>query len=80
MADASLGLVFNAWILLLIYPFALGVMGRWSKRPYILFVLFMIGFAVVAAVVVAIHAARTGSVRFHSGHSGGASFPTSWGF
>ncbi|CAD6217698.1 unnamed protein product [Miscanthus lutarioriparius] len=80
MADASLGLVFNAWILLLIYPFALGIMGRWSKRPYILFILFMIGFAVVAVVVVAIHAARTGSVRFHFRHSGGASFPTSWGF
>jgi 1,4-beta-D-xylan synthase len=80
MADASLGLVFNAWILLLLYPFALGIMGRWSKRPYILFILFMIGFVVVAAVVVAIHAARTGSVRFHFRHSGGASFPTSWGF
>ncbi|CAN6199378.1 unnamed protein product [Urochloa humidicola] len=80
MADASLGLVFNAWILLLIYPFALGIMGRWSKRPYLLFIFFMIAFVVVAAVVVAIHAARTGSVRFHFRHSGGASFPTSWGF
>jgi 1,4-beta-D-xylan synthase len=80
MADASLGLVFNAWILLLIYPFALGIMGRWSKRPYLLFIFFMIAFAAVAGVVIAIHAARTGSVRFHFRHSGGANFPTSWGF
>uniref|UniRef100_A0A0A9DEZ5 CSLF3-cellulose synthase-like family F n=1 Tax=Arundo donax TaxID=35708 RepID=A0A0A9DEZ5_ARUDO len=80
MADAALGLVFNAWILLLIYPFALGIMGRWSKRPYVLFILLVIAFIVIALVDIAIQAMRTGFVRFHFRHSGGASFPTSWGF
>ncbi|KAL6657843.1 hypothetical protein ACP70R_005623 [Stipagrostis hirtigluma subsp. patula] len=80
MVGASLGLVFNVWVLLLIYPFALGIMGRWSKRPYILFIFFVVAFILVAVVYVAIHALRTGVFRFHSGQSGGVSFPTSWGF
>ncbi|KAL6856094.1 hypothetical protein ACP4OV_018896 [Aristida adscensionis] len=80
MADASQGLVFNVWILLLIYPFALGMMGRWSKRPYILFIFFVIAFIVTALVYIGIHVIRTGSFRFHFRQSGGASFPTSWGF
>ncbi|TVU38482.1 hypothetical protein EJB05_11854 [Eragrostis curvula] len=80
MADASMGLIFNVWILLLIYPFILGIMGHWSKRPYVLFILLVISIIVIALVDIAIHAMRTGFVRFHIRHSGGASFPTSWGF
>ncbi|VAH29130.1 probable mixed-linked glucan synthase 8 isoform X1 [Triticum urartu] len=79
MADAGLGLVFNAWILVLIYPFALGMIGRWSKRPYILFILFVIVFILIALVDIAIQAMRSGFVRFHFKSSGGATFPTSWG-
>ena len=78
MADAGLGLLFNVWILVLIYPFALGIIGRWSKRPYILFIMFIIAFIVVAVVDIAIQAMRSGFVRFHF-RSGGATFPTSWG-
>ncbi|EEC82244.1 hypothetical protein OsI_26423 [Oryza sativa Indica Group] len=80
MGDASLGLVFNVWILLLIYPFALGIMGRWSKRPYILFILIVISFVIIALADIAIQAMRSGSVRLHFRRSGGANFPTSWGF
>ncbi|KAK3125326.1 hypothetical protein QOZ80_7BG0603380 [Eleusine coracana subsp. coracana] len=80
MADAALGLVFNAWILVLIYPFLLGIMGRWSKRPYVLFILLVIAFILIAMVDIAIQAMRHGFVRFHFRRSGGASFPTSWGF
>ncbi|GJN11424.1 hypothetical protein PR202_ga29617 [Eleusine coracana subsp. coracana] len=80
MADAALGLVFNAWILVLIYPFLLGIMGRWSKRPYVLFILLVIAFILIAMVDIAIQAMRHGFVRFHFRESGGASFPTSWGF
>lgn len=79
MADAGLGLVFNAWILVLIYPFALGIIGRWSKRPYVLFILFIIAFVLIALVDIAIQSMRSGFVRFHFKSSGGATFPTSWG-
>jgi 1,4-beta-D-xylan synthase len=79
MADAGLGLVFNMWILVLIYPFALGIIGRWSKRPYVLFILFIIAFIVIAMLDIAIQAMRSGFVRFHFKSSGGATFPTSWG-
>ncbi|XP_051215412.1 probable mixed-linked glucan synthase 8 isoform X2 [Lolium perenne] len=79
MADAGLGLLFNAWILVLIYPFALGMIGRWSKKPYVLFIMFIIAFIVIAMLDIAIQAMRSGFVRFHFKSSGGASFPTSWG-
>jgi 1,4-beta-D-xylan synthase len=46
-AGAASGLLFNVWVLLLLYPFAFGIMGRWSKRPYLLFVLLVV-IAVVA--------------------------------
>jgi 1,4-beta-D-xylan synthase len=66
VAGASSGLVFNVWMLLLLYPFALGIMGRWSKRPYILFALLAAAVAVTASVYVAI----AGSMPyFHSGSS-----------
>ncbi|KAM0900813.1 hypothetical protein ACQ4PT_020384 [Festuca glaucescens] len=79
MVDAGLGLLFNAWILVLIYPFALGMIGRWSKRPYVLFIMFIIAFIVIAMLDIAIQAMRSGFVRFHFKSSGGATFPTSWG-
>ncbi|CAM0952398.1 unnamed protein product [Alopecurus aequalis] len=64
VAGASTGLVFNLWMLLLLYPFALGIMGRWSKRPYILFALLAAAVAVIASV----YAALAGSVTyFHLG-------------
>jgi mixed-linked glucan synthase len=51
---AAGGLLFNVWVLLLLYPFALGLMGRWSKRPYLLFVLLVVVLAAVAGVYVAV--------------------------
>ncbi|KAF0905140.1 hypothetical protein E2562_000937 [Oryza meyeriana var. granulata] len=57
VAGASAGLLFNVWILVLLYPFALGIMGPWSKRPCALFALLVAACAVVAAGFVAVHAA-----------------------
>ncbi|CAN6211938.1 unnamed protein product [Urochloa humidicola] len=54
LAGAAGGLVFNAWVLLLLYPFVLGIMGRWSKRPYLLFVLLVVVLAAIAATYVAL--------------------------
>uniref|UniRef100_A0ACD5WMY3 Uncharacterized protein n=1 Tax=Avena sativa TaxID=4498 RepID=A0ACD5WMY3_AVESA len=54
VAWAATGLLFNMWMLLLLYPFVLGIMGRWSKRPYILFVLLAAVGAATASVYVAI--------------------------
>ncbi|EMS61564.1 putative mixed-linked glucan synthase 8 [Triticum urartu] len=54
VAGAASGLVFNVWMLLLLYPFALGIMGRWSKRPYILFVVLVTAVAATASVYVAL--------------------------
>jgi mixed-linked glucan synthase len=52
---AALGLLFNVWIMLLLYPFALAIMGRWAKRPIILLVLLPAVFAVVGTIYVALH-------------------------
>ncbi|KAL6657835.1 hypothetical protein ACP70R_005615 [Stipagrostis hirtigluma subsp. patula] len=53
---AALGLLFNVWIMALLYPFALAVIGRWSKRPAILFVLLPAAFVAVALVYIGVHA------------------------
>ncbi|CAN6168387.1 unnamed protein product [Urochloa humidicola] len=52
LAGSVGGLLFNVWVLLLLYPFALGIMGRWSKRPYLLFALLVDVLAVIAAAYV----------------------------
>ncbi|KAL6657841.1 hypothetical protein ACP70R_005621 [Stipagrostis hirtigluma subsp. patula] len=52
---AALGLLFNVWIMVLLYPFALAIMGRWAKRPVILVVLLPIVFVVVGMIYVALH-------------------------
>ncbi|XP_062187710.1 mixed-linked glucan synthase 4-like [Phragmites australis] len=49
---AMLGMVFNVWILLLLYPFALGIMGRWGKKPSILFLLLVMAVGTVAIAYV----------------------------
>jgi 1,4-beta-D-xylan synthase len=54
VAWAATGLLFNVWMLLLLYPFALGIMGRWSKRPYILFPLLAAAVAGTSSVYVAL--------------------------
>jgi hypothetical protein len=33
---AAMCLLFNIWVMFLLYPFALAIMGRWAKRPIIL--------------------------------------------
>jgi cellulose synthase/poly-beta-1,6-N-acetylglucosamine synthase-like glycosyltransferase len=53
---AVLGMVFNVWILVLLNPFALGIMGRWGKRPAILFVILVVAIGTVAVVYVAFRA------------------------
>nr|ABZ01581.1 cellulose synthase-like CslF9 [Hordeum vulgare] len=64
VAGAASGLVFNVWMLLLLYPFALGIMGHWSKRPYILFLVLVTAVAATASVYVAL----AGSLLYlHSG-------------
>ncbi|KAG8080166.1 hypothetical protein GUJ93_ZPchr0007g3333 [Zizania palustris] len=54
-SHAALGLLFNVWIMVLLYPFALAVMGRWAKRPIILVVLLPVAFVIVALVYVSMH-------------------------
>ncbi|KAL6856096.1 hypothetical protein ACP4OV_018898 [Aristida adscensionis] len=54
VAGAAVGLLFNVWILLLLYPFALGIMGPWSKRPYLLVALLVLALAAVASAYVAL--------------------------
>ncbi|CAM0908138.1 unnamed protein product [Alopecurus aequalis] len=52
---AALGLLFNVWIMVLLYPFALAIMGRWAKRPAILIVLLPVAFVLVCLVYVSVH-------------------------
>uniref|UniRef100_A0A0D9X063 Glycosyltransferase 2-like domain-containing protein n=1 Tax=Leersia perrieri TaxID=77586 RepID=A0A0D9X063_9ORYZ len=51
-----LGMLFNVWILVLLYPFALGIMGHWGKRPAVLFVVLVMAVAAVALMYVAFRA------------------------
>ncbi|NP_001409116.1 probable mixed-linked glucan synthase 9 isoform 1 [Oryza sativa Japonica Group] len=82
VAGASAGLVFNVWVLVLLYPFALGIMGRWSKRPCALFALLVAACAAVAAGFVAVHAVLAAGSAAPSwlGWSRGATaiLPSSW--
>ncbi|KQK15829.1 mixed-linked glucan synthase 2 [Brachypodium distachyon] len=55
---AMLGMVFNVWILVLLYPFALGIMGRWGKRPALLFVMLVMAIGAVALLYIMLHGAR----------------------
>ncbi|CAO1941653.1 unnamed protein product [Urochloa humidicola] len=52
---ATLGLLFNVWIMVLLYPFALAIMGSWAKRPIILVVLLPAVFVVVGVIYVGFH-------------------------
>ncbi|TVU38485.1 hypothetical protein EJB05_11857, partial [Eragrostis curvula] len=81
VAGASGGLLFNVWVLALLYPFGLGVMGRWSKRPYLLFLLLVAALAAVASVYVALLAAFAPGARSPSQVVGlllGSASPASW--
>uniref|UniRef100_A0A0A9F9H1 CSLF3-cellulose synthase-like family F n=1 Tax=Arundo donax TaxID=35708 RepID=A0A0A9F9H1_ARUDO len=53
---AALGILFNVWIMMLLYPFGLAVIGRWSKKPGILFVLFPVAFVITGLVYIGVHA------------------------
>ena len=82
---AAGGLLFNVWVLLLLYPFALGIMGRWSKRPYLLFVLLVVALAAIVLAYVALLAVLPpGSVPpFRLGRWSGVGAiisPASWRF
>ncbi|TVU38483.1 hypothetical protein EJB05_11855, partial [Eragrostis curvula] len=52
---AALGLLFNVWIMVLLQPFALAVLGRWSKKPGILFVLLPVAFVGTGMVYIGAH-------------------------
>ncbi|KAK3125327.1 hypothetical protein QOZ80_7BG0603390 [Eleusine coracana subsp. coracana] len=54
---ALLGMVFNVWILVLLYPFGLGIMGQWGKKPIILFIILVMAIGAVAITHVTFHAA-----------------------
>jgi len=82
---AAGGLLFNVWVLLLLYPFALGIMGRWSKRQYLLFVLLVVALAAIVLAYVALLAVLPpGSVPpFRLGRWSGVGAiisPASWRF
>ncbi|XBI97078.1 hypothetical protein VPH35_033279 [Triticum aestivum] len=51
-----LGMVFNVGSLVLLYPFALGIMGQRGKRPVILFVLLLMAIAAVGLLYVTLYA------------------------
>ncbi|OEL23112.1 Mixed-linked glucan synthase 2 [Dichanthelium oligosanthes] len=53
---AMLGMVFNVWILVLLYPFALGIMGQWGKKPAILLILLVMSIGTVAVMYVTFRA------------------------
>ncbi|KAL6856092.1 hypothetical protein ACP4OV_018894 [Aristida adscensionis] len=61
---AALGLLFNIWVMFLLYPFALAIMGRWAKRPVILVVLLPIVFVLVALLYVGLHILLAGIIPF----------------
>ncbi|XP_062188823.1 probable mixed-linked glucan synthase 3 [Phragmites australis] len=61
---AALGLLFNVWIMVLLYPFALAIMGRWAKRPIILVVLLPVVFVVVGMIYVALHVLLANVIPF----------------
>lgn len=52
---AVLGMVFNVCILVLLYPFALGIMGRWGKKPIVLFLVFVMAIGAVMIMYIAFH-------------------------
>ncbi|WVZ66311.1 hypothetical protein U9M48_015552, partial [Paspalum notatum var. saurae] len=52
---AALGIVFNVWIMVLLYPFALAIMGRWSKKPGILFVVLPVAFVLFSMLYIGLH-------------------------
>jgi hypothetical protein len=43
-------------MLLLLYPYALGIMGPWGKRPVTLFLLLVLSVATVGVVYFTLHA------------------------
>nr|CAB3454607.1 unnamed protein product [Digitaria exilis] len=53
---AMLGMVFNVWILVLLYPFVLGIMGQWGKKPVVLFILLVMSISTVAVMYVTFRA------------------------
>jgi hypothetical protein len=51
-----LGTVLNVSILMLLYPFALGIMGSWGKRPVTLFLVLVLAVATIGGVYFTLHA------------------------
>ncbi|KAL6896796.1 hypothetical protein ACP4OV_007368 [Aristida adscensionis] len=52
---AVLGLIFNVWIMTLLYPFALAVLGRRGKKPTVLVIVLPIAFVTIALAYVVLH-------------------------
>ncbi|GJN32679.1 hypothetical protein PR202_gb21199 [Eleusine coracana subsp. coracana] len=50
-----LGLLFNIWVMALLYPFALAVLGRRGKKSTILLIVLPIAFVAVALAYIALH-------------------------
>ncbi|CAN6199383.1 unnamed protein product [Urochloa humidicola] len=61
---AALGLLFNVWVVALLHPFALAVLGRRGKRPAILWVVLPVAFVVVALAYAALHSLLASFVQF----------------
>ncbi|XP_047092461.1 probable mixed-linked glucan synthase 3 [Lolium rigidum] len=54
MRHAILGLIFNIWVMALLYPFALAMLGKRGKRPIILFIVLPLAFITVGVTYCAI--------------------------
>jgi mixed-linked glucan synthase len=61
---AALGLLFNIWVMALLYPFALAVLGPRGKKPAILFIVLPITFVAVATAYIALHSLLANFVSF----------------
>uniref|UniRef100_A0ACD6AB30 Uncharacterized protein n=1 Tax=Avena sativa TaxID=4498 RepID=A0ACD6AB30_AVESA len=61
---AALGLLFNVWIMVLLFPFTLAVIGRWAKRPVILVLLLPLVFVLVCLLYVVAHTLLSSFISF----------------
>ncbi|KAK1697747.1 hypothetical protein QYE76_014444 [Lolium multiflorum] len=64
-----LGMMFNMCILVLLYPFALGIMGQWGKRPVILFVILVMATGAVGVLHFTLHAQYPAEVAAFAGEA-----------
>jgi mixed-linked glucan synthase len=61
---AALGLLFNVWVIALLYPFVLAVLGPRGKKPTIMFIVLPITFVAVATEYIDLHSLLANFISF----------------